>query len=1135
MYAKEPKSDDKRDYTNRIADLSPSQLGILARRLQDKKKAAAQKPAIPRRSAPSDPAPLSFSQERLWFLNQLEPDNSAMNMHGKIRLKGALNLAAVEQTLSEVIRRHEILRTTYHNLAGEPVQVIAPAEPRTMPVVDLTELSESEREAHLQRLSMKEGIRPLNLTTDWTVRPTLLRLCSREVALFLTAHHIAFDAWAWDLFYQERAAVYNAFSSGNPSTLADPEIQYADYAVWQREWLQGEVLDKQLSYWKQHLGDSAPALEMPTDRPRAARQGFRHGKHGIVLSRNLAEGLSALTQRESGTLFMTMFAAFCSLLYRHTQQQTITVGTLISNRNRSQTESLLGFFLNTLALRLSLSGEPSFRDLVKRVRQITLGGYAHSDVPFEKLLETLRPERDAGLAPLFRVLFSMGSAVNIVKESTDLNMEATDDLWESYLPNHKKSVSSDWIHVDLALSVEEMGPELAVTLKYNANLFDETTIIRLIEHFRNHLSGIIADPDQRITDLSLLMDAERHHLLTEWNDTQTQFDQSECFEDLFEAQAQLTADAVAVVSEDAHLTYGELNRRAENLSYLLSQQGVGQDDLVAILSRRSIEFLTLMLAAFKTGGAYLPLDPSNPPHRLGKVLSRSKPSLVLSTNEFEPVVSQALEWIDETKRPQALRIETLIKKARPAENRGERFVPSNRSYVIFTSGSTGEPKGAMVEQAGMLNHLRAKISDLRITARDTVAQTASQSFDISVWQFLAALLVGGKVRIVDDTIAHDPSELMKLVGQEAITILETVPSLLQAMLDSISTTNKPDTGSLRWLLVTGEALPPQLCHKMAALYPGLPLLNAYGPTECSDDVTHCVIGLPESAHLLRAPIGRPILNMQTYVLDTKGTTIPMGAFGELHIGGAGVGRGYLDEPGRTAEVFIPDPFSKEYGARLYKTGDVARYQPDGRIEFIDRIDHQVKLRGFRIELNEIEAVLRQFDRAQQAVVLVRDDSTGGQRLVAYVVAKQGEAPTANQMRDFLNEHLPEYMIPSIFVLLDSLPLTANGKIDRRALPAPDESSTSALDEFVAPDGLLENKLAEIWSEILKIERIGIYDNFFHLGGHSLMAIQVIHRINQAFKANLSVRNLFEEPTIAGLALTIEEMFIEDLEEGLETT
>ena len=1046
------------DLNERIANLSPAKRALMDLRLG---KAGLRIPKGQRIDQAR--APLSFAQQRIWFLDQLEPGSASYNVPRAIRLTGHLKVEVLRQTLKAIVQRHESLRTTFMAVDGAPVQVIGDSAQLEMPVIDLSELS--EREAEAEELIRQEARQPFDLAAGPICRAKLVKLSEDEHVLLLTMHHIISDGWSKGVLFREIGALYDAFSAGQSSPLPELPIQYADYALWQREWMQGEVLEKHLSYWKNQLADGPAVLELPADRPRPAVQSNRGATHRIVLSQDLSQDLRALSRREGVTLFMTLLAAFNTMLWRYTGQEDMVVGSLIANRNRIETEGLIGIFINALAIRADLSGNPSFRELLKRTSEVALESYAHQDLPFEKLVEAIQPERDLSRAPLFQVMFNVQNTPKKTLELTGLTLAPVTVDWHTSL-------------LDLTLTMSDGEDGLTGVVEYSTDLFDESTISRMMGHYQTLLEGIAADPEQRLSELPLLTKAEEHQF-TEWNNSAREYPLGQCFHQLFEEQVKRIPDAIAVVSKDQRLTYFELNRRANRLAWFLVKQGIGPDAIVTLLAERGIQFLTAILAVFKAGGAYLPLDPLHPATRIRQVIEQSKTNIVLATSQFAPTLSQALEPIPKQQRPKVFRLEEVLTQEREEVNLPLRCSPKDLAYVIFTSGSTGMPKGAMVEHVGMLNHLLAKIDDLHLTEFDVIAQTASQCFDISVWQFLASLVVGGRVHICEDEISHDPARLLEQIDLKAISIVEVVPSLLRVMLENES--SRRDLSSLRWMIVTGEAVPPKLVYDWLNSYSKIPLLNAYGPTECSDDVTHYVMDQPTFAADSQVPIGRPISNMRIYVLDSRLSPVPINVAGELFVGGIGVGRGYLNDANRTAEAFVSDHFSQEPGARLYKTGDLARYLPDGNIEFLGRIDHQVKVRGFRIELGEIEAVINQHSTVRETVVMAREDKPGDKRLVAYLVIDQNSASGIVELRSHLKEKLPDYMIPSAFVVLDKLPLTPNGKVDRRALPQPEQSRPESEETYVAPRTQVEEMLAAIWAEVLNIESVGIDDNFFELG------------------------------------------------------
>ncbi|MEP7010062.1 MAG: amino acid adenylation domain-containing protein, partial [Acidobacteriota bacterium] len=1050
--------------------------------------------------------PLSFAQQRLWFLHQLEPDSAFYNNPLALRLRGPLNRAALAATLAEIVRRHEILRTRFAATGGRPSQVVLGAPRPRLPLVDLRRLPTESREETARRLAAEEAARPFDLSAGPLVRNLLLRIDEIEHALLLSFHHIVSDAWSLGILAQEASALYAAVRAGSPSPLVDLPVQYVDFAVWQRDWLSGEVLAAELGYWRERLAGLPAILELPTDHPRPAVQTYRGSQRPILFSAELASALVGVGRGDGATLFMTLLAGLQALLGRYARQDDIAVGSPIAGRNRLETEGLIGFFVNTLVLRGRLGTVSSFRQLLAQAREELLGAYAHQDLPFEKLVDELQPERSLAYSPLFQVMFSFQSVEPGGLELPCLEIEPLGFAGQN-------------VKFDLELLIAEERGALRGALDFNTALFEPATAERLARHLVNLLTSAADGPDRRLAELPLLDAEERRQILAEGDQAPTEMAFERPFHQLFRIVAGDIPEAIAVTCGEVCLSYGELDRRANGLAVELAEEGLAPGGLVALLADRGLDFAIAMLAAFKADAAYVPLDPLYPPHRLRQVLEQSAAPYLLTASAYLGGADEAAQRL--AKRPRILPLEALISRRPDEAPPAGEALPEQLAYVIFTSGSTGLPKGAMLHQRGMLNHLRAKVCDLDLRAADVVAQTATQTFDISVWQFLAVLLVGGRVEIFPAETAQDPARLLDGLMSTGVTILETVPSLLGYLLEEVATRGeRPAIDALRWLIPTGEALLPDLCRRWLAAYPEIPLLNAYGPTECSDDVTHHTVALPPPAGEVRVPIGRPVLGTRLYVLDRPLGLVPPAVAGELFVGGAGVGRGYLGDPGRTAEVFFPDPFAVEPGARLYRTGDLVRRLPDGGLDFLGRIDRQVKIRGFRIELGEIEAVLATFPGAQEVAVLARADGGGELRLVAYVAPAAGASVAAEGLQAALRERLPEYMVPSSFVFLERFPLLASGKLDRHSLPAPDDSAVGRM-ASVAPRTPIEELLGMVWSDLLDRGPIGVHDNFFELGGHSLLATQVVSRIRKAFGVELPLRSVFEAATLSELAGRIE--------------
>ncbi|MEA2692905.1 MAG: hypothetical protein QOJ16_2292, partial [Acidobacteriota bacterium] len=925
--------------------------------------------------------PLSFAQERLWFIDQLVPGLAAYNIPGAVRMRGGLDLAALEASFTEIIRRHEVLRTTFAASAGRPVVVIGLSYRYPVPLVDLSALPEPAREPEARRLANGAAGQPFDLSRGPLLRALLLRIAERDHLMALILHHIVYDMWSREVFLGELGVLYSAFASGRPSPLRDLEIQYADFAHWQRRWLTGEVLEEQLAYWRRQLAAAPAALDLPTDRPRPAIATFRGTREFLHLSPELTAALQSLSQELGVTLFITLLAAFDVLLLRYTGEDDLPVGSPIANRNRVEVEPLMGFFANTLVLRTDLSGGIRWSELLKRALEVALGAYAHQDVAFEQIVHDLQPERDLGRQALFQVMF------NFVQNYMPPSLELPD-----------LTLAAEWVHsgevqFDFILSMWESGGQLHGALDYSTDLFDRTTMVRMLDHFTGILEHAVADPEERVSALPLLGSAERHQLTAEWNDSAAAGFPHATFAPLFAAAAERHPEDIALLADDlpgGSLTYRELSLRTDHLARLLAARGVGPETLVALLAERGASLVMAILAIWKAGGAYLPLDPVHPARRHIQVLTQSGVALVLAAPSLLPVLAAGHSDLPGARRPRLFSLEEILATDPievPAELPQASGDGSDLAYVIYTSGSTGLPKGVMVEQRGMVNHLLAKIRDLDLKPGDIVAQTASQCFDISVWQMFAALVMGGRVRVFPDQVAHDPALLLDRVEAEGVTVLEVVPSVKRAMLDEIEArgATAPIFERLRFLIPTGEALPPELCRRWLARYPLTPLVNAYGPTECSDDVTHALLREEAPPGAVRVPIGRPVANLLLRVLDRGGELAPIGVAGELAVGGIGVGRGYLYDPARTATVFVPDPLATEPGARLYRTGDLARWLPGGELDFLGRLDHQVKVRGFRIELGEIEAVLGEHPAVREAAVLAREDQPGQTRLVAYLV------------------------------------------------------------------------------------------------------------------------------------------------------
>jgi amino acid adenylation domain-containing protein len=1047
--------------------------------------------------------PLSFAQQRLWFIDQLEPGNSAYNFPAAVRLKGPLNVVALERTVNEIVRRHETLRTTFATVDGRPVQVIAPALTARAAVLNLQELSDGEREAEVQRLAIEQAQLPFDLARGPLLRVTLLRLAEEEHVGLLTMHHIVSDGWSTGILIREMAVLYQAFSHGAASPLPELPIQYADFAHWQREWLQGEVLETQLSYWKRQLLGAA-VLELPTDHPRPAMQTFRGSHQSLLLPKHVGDDLKALSRREGITLWMTLLTAFKILLHRYTDQDDIIVGTPIANRNRLEIEGLIGFFVNTLVMRTDLSGNPTFRELSRRVREVCLGAYAHQDLPFERLVEELHLERSLAHNPLFQVMFVLQNASGRKTGLPGLTLSPVE-------------IDTGTAHFDLTLHIADTEQGLIGTLAYNTDLFEDATIIRILGHFRILLEAVAANPERRLSDLPLLSEPERQQVLLEWNDTKAGYRTDLNIHQLFEAQVERTPDAVAVVFEYEHLTYAELNRRANRIAHHLQTLGVGPEVAVGICLEPTSEIVVGLLGILKAGGVYVPLDPAYPKERLAFMLKAAQAPVIVTQERLTAVLPEyhcKVVCLDKDRDAIARESE---------ENPRSSVGPGNAAYIIYTSGSTGQPKGVLVAHGSIAGHCRDVVRYYDLDSDDRVLQFASLSFDLSLEQILPTLMAGAQLVMMATNVWHT-AEFGRKISEFGLTVLNLPTSYWQELAREWA--DAPDLAPgirPRLFIVGGDVMMPDA----PTLWRRTPmnsirLINAYGPTESTITATafEIIPGSRDNTSLERIPIGRALANRQTYILDKYGNPLPVGIPGELHIGGAGLARGYVNQPELTAEKFIPDPFSIEQGARLYKTGDSVRYLPDGNIEFLGRVDDQVKIRGFRIEPGEIEAALCQHPAIREAVVLAREDAPGEKRLVAYMATERKPLPTANDLRAFLKQKLPEYMVPSAFVLLDAMPLMPNGKIDRRALTDAGQARPELGKVFVPPRDTLELQLSHLWEEVLSFRPIGVRDNFFELGGHSLAAVRLFALIETRLGKRLPLASVFQGATIEQLATVL---------------
>ncbi|WP_292846224.1 amino acid adenylation domain-containing protein [Nostoc sp. NMS8] len=974
--------------------------------------------------------------------------------------------------------------------------------------MDLQELPPQQREAEAQRQANEEIQKPFDLEQGPLLRVKLWHLNKEEYIFLTTIHHIVYDGWSHGVFLQELSKLYTAFCNNEPSLpdvtrsslpprgtpLPELPIQYADFAQWQRDRLQGKILQSQIDYWKQQLSGNLPVLHLPTDRLQPSIQTYRGASYSQVLPQELIEALKCFSESEDATLFMVLLAAFKTLLYRYTGQEDILVGSPIANRNRREISGLIGCFINTLVLRTDLSQNPTFSELLGRIRSVVLGAFAHQDLPFEKLVEELQPERDLSSSPLFQVMFVFQNAPTSSLDLTGLTL--------SPLPVENKTAK-----FNLTLSLEQTTQGLMTVWEYNTDLFDASTIERMAGHFEILLEGIVTHPQQHICKLPLLTLAEQHQLLVKWNDTQADYSLDKCIHELFEVQALSTPNAVAVIFENQLLTYRELNERANKVAHYLKTLGVEPDVLVGICVERSLEMVVGLLGILKAGGAYVPLDPNYPQERLSDMLQDAAVSVLLTQQhllESLPFYQADIVCLDS---------QWEVISTQSQENPVSQVSVNNLAYVIYTSGSTGKPKGIAMRHYSLVNLILWQIENAITDTKAKTLQFAPISFDVSFQEIFSTWCAGGTLVLISEEIRQDAYALLRLIVEEKIERL-FLPFVALQQLAQVANSSPFHPKNLREIITAGEQL--QITPPLISFFNKLPdcvLQNHYGPSETHVVTSFTLQGRASDWQAI-PPIGRPIANNQMYILDENLQPVPIGVSGELYIGGAGVARGYLNRPDLTKEKFIPHPFILQFQARLYKTGDLARYLPNGNIQFLGRSDRQVKIRGFRIEPGEIETVLSTHPQVRQAVVIAREDKPANKRLVAYLVSDQ-KSLSSRELRDFLKQKLPEYMIPSAFVMLEAMPLTPSGKVDRKALKAPDEELSR--DNFVLPCTPIEEALAHIFTSVLGMQRISIHDNFFQIGGHSLLGTQVISRLRETFNVELPLRRLFELPTVAQLS------------------
>ncbi|MBE7553881.1 MAG: amino acid adenylation domain-containing protein [Anaerolineales bacterium] len=1091
------------DFTTQADPFSSKKLKVLDLLLKKKGIPVLQAQPIPRRTGPG-PYPLSFAQQRFWFLEQWTPGNSIYNEALAFRLKGLLNLTALEQSLSEIGRRHEILRTTFLAVDGQPFQIIVPDMPLPLAVLDLQTLPETEREVEAQRLVTEEVKQPFDLARGPLLRVKLLRLAPKEDVLLLTMHHIISDGWSFEVLLREMAALYSAYCAGRPSSLPELSIQYADFALWQQQWLQSEKLEFQLNFWKRQLGGQLPVLELPTDRLRPPIQTYRGARQSLVLSPNLIEALKALSQREGTTLFMALLAAFKTLLYRYTSQVDIMVGVPVAGRNEVELEQLIGFFVNMLVLRTDLSGNPTFRELLGRVRQVALEAYAHQDVPFEKLIEELQPEREMSRPPFFQVFFNW------------LNFTQAQLKWPG-LSLSLYDIDSRVARFDVTFYIIEETERLTVTVDYNVDLFDAMTITQMLSHFETLLASIVTNLEQRLSTLPLLTETERcklsnHTQLVHPTNPFISFrkeDIEQAIPDRFEQQVRKYPERIAVKMRSHTLTYAALNQAANRVGRaLLAQRRTGEEP-VALLFDQSISLILTIMGVLKAGKIYVPLEPSYPPERLTYILQDSQAGLILTDNKNLTLARQLAGQtclvinVDE--------IDSHLSTA----NLGLSISPDTLTYILYTSGSTGQPKGVVQNHRNVLHFIMNYTNGLHIQADDRLSLLPACSFSAAAMDIFAALLNGAAVFPFNLKKEGTANLASWLIGEE-ITIYHSVPTVFRSLLMTLM--GEEQFPKLRLIDLGGETVYQRDVELYKKYFSADCLLvNGYGCTELNVARQYFINKDTQMSRSV-APVGYAVEDTEILLLAETGEEVGLNRMGEIAIKSRYLCPGYWRKPDLTQAAFRSDPAGGN--EKVYYTGDMGRMLADGCLIYHGRRDFQVKVRGHRVEVAEIEMALLGHPAVKEAVVVAQEDVPTDKHLVAYLVPKE-PAPTISELHCFLKEKLPDYMLPSTFVMQKALPLTSTGKIDRHILPPPDPVRPNLNGMYVAPRTPVEQRLAGIWIQLLRLEQVGVHDNFFELGGHSLLAIQVISRLREAFQVELSLRNLFEAPTVASLAERIE--------------
>jgi len=1063
-------------------NLSPAKRALLEKWLQGELKDDTT--SITRRPLNS-PVPLSFPQQRQLFLELLEPGTAVNNLSVFLKLEGKLDIAALQQGANKIIARHDALHTRFSFGNGLPIPEILNDTTITISIVDLRQFDINEQMTEARRLAEKEVLKTFDLTKVPLIRIKLYVLSDEKYLLLLVVHHIIADGWSLGVFLRELMLFYQEITNGKSTHLSELLVQYSDYAYWQTRTIKKEELQSSMSYWKKQLAGQLPVLELPTDHQRGSRQTFSGGTYRFVLSPQLMEAIDRLCRQEDVTLFMVLLTAFFILLHRYTGQDEILVGTPVANRNRQELENLIGVFINTLVLRTTISGDTGFRELLKQVRNVSLEAYAHQDLPFEKLVEELKPQRDLSRTPLFQSVFNMQNAPMPKLQLPGLDMGFMD-------------IDRGVSQFDLTLMMSMSDGQWHGIVEYNRDLFNASTIARMFQSFQMLLEDAMIRFDHPVSRLQLMTKEEQHRIVSELNQTKLDFPREKCIHQLFEIQVEETPDAIAVIHDDSKLTYFELNHRANLLANHLQSLGVGPEVRVGILMDKSFEIVEALLAVLKAGGTYVPISTSFPAERVAFILKDAEINILLTNADPE---------LPEDSKVHIVRMnEKIIPTEGVGQNPYTNVTSDDLAYIIYTSGSTGQPKGVMVHHASVVNFLWSMRLQPGINKDDLLLSVTPISFDIAALELFLPLIVGATVIIVSKEITNNPFKLGQAIDHYHINIMQATPATWQLLVES-GWAGEPKLKALCGGEILTRKLADQILDRVGSLW------NMYGPTETTIWSSLCEIKKGDTP----ITIGKPIGNTQLYILDRYLQPLPIGVVGELHIGGEGLAPGYLNHPHLTSEKFIPDCFNSTPGMRLYKTGDSARYLPDYSIEILGRIDYQVKIHGHRIELAEIEAVLMQHPSINEAIVVARTESSGDKRLVAYFVPMNDKSPDTGELRDFIRKKLPAYMIPVVFISMKSLPLTPNGKIDRKALPVPED--IRQLPGHVAPRNEVEKILANIWQDVLGIEQVGINDNFFDLGGASIQSLQIVARANMA-GFPLSAENIFEYQTIAELAVQV---------------